>query len=209
MDEVRKRKIIGKMYSKLLCTKEEYETGNVSDERIEMFVKGIALLQGEFTVKGQIVAYQKAIFSIENDKSGDMSESQLKGLKTSHLSMMKKLIQIQDKMKVSEPVKVSQKQMDFKSYHDTTNANENDLEVFTTKAVLQDDVIIEMFTKHKKLTASEAFGMFPDKNAPLTSIRRSISNMVRKGFLEKLDGKNPEKKMGLYGREEYVYEIRH
>jgi hypothetical protein len=94
-----------------------------------------------------------------------------------------------------------------KSYHNTTNESGEQVDMFENKANKQEVIIMELFRRHHKLTASGCFQLYPDRTIPLTSIRRGISNLTRQGKLLKLDGENPEKRMGIYGRMEYVYEI--
>ena len=93
------------------------------------------------------------------------------------------------------------------NYHNTTKVEGGQLSLFEGKASRQADVILEMFHKRFKLTASEVFLQYPEKNTPITSIRRAITNLVRDGKLEKLDGEKAEFKIGMYGRREYVYQF--
>ena len=105
------------------------------------------------------------------------------------------------------------------SYHDSTNESAENKDLFNNKANAQEIIIIALFKRNPKMTASECFKMFPDRSTPITSIRRAISNLTRMGRLIKLDGsqgqlpdeeidKNTiEKRMGIYGRKEYVYQL--
>ena len=109
--------------------------------------------------------------------------------------------------------------MEKKSYHNTTNESSAQVDMFNNKADRQEIVIMELFRRHLKMTASECFKLYPDRTVPITSIRRAISNLTRMGKVRKLDGSQDqlpdeeidenkvEKRMGIYGRKEYVYEI--
>lgn len=102
------------------------------------------------------------------------------------------------------------------SFHNTTNESGEQVDMFENKNSKQEIIVMELFRRHHKLTASGCFQIYPDRTIPLTSIRRAISNLTREGKLNKMDGTDPrlpdmdfeaEKKMGIYGRMEYVYEI--
>lgn len=109
--------------------------------------------------------------------------------------------------------------MKKQSYHNTTNESGDQLEMFENKANKQETVILSMFRRTGKMTASECFRLYPDQSIPITSVRRGITNLMKAGFLIKLDGMQDrlegeepdpdkiEKKEGIYGRKEYVYEL--
>ena len=109
--------------------------------------------------------------------------------------------------------------MTKKSFHNTTNESGDQLEMFENRANKQETVVLALYRKAGRLTASECFRLYPDQGIPITSIRRAITNLSKVGLLTKLDGTqgqlegeepDPEKivkKKGIYGRNEYVYEI--
>jgi predicted transcriptional regulator len=89
----------------------------------------------------------------------------------------------------------------MKSFHNTTNEIGNQLQIFTQKAENQESEILEYFYNKKKASASEAWQSF--KHYPITSVRRSITNLTKQGFLEKTQ----DKKIGIYGKPEYIWKI--
>ena len=109
--------------------------------------------------------------------------------------------------------------MKDKSFHNSTKEAADQLELFEKTANRQEIVILSLFKRNPRMTASECFRMYPDRNVPLTSIRRGITNLTKSGSLIKLDGSQGQlpdeeideskimKKVGIYGRKEYVYEI--
>ena len=98
MDAVRKKKIIGKMYTKGLCTKDEYESGNVSMDRIEMFIKDIPLLEGDKTITGQI-QYRSEIIDIARAEQNETVVSH-------NEKILKKLYELREKASTGENDKV-------------------------------------------------------------------------------------------------------
>ncbi len=121
------------------------------------------------------------------------------------------------------------------SFHNTTA--EPDLKLFEVKARSQEQIVLELFRKHPDLTASECHKLYPDFRVPLTSIRRSITNLATDRYQTYDDGLNlatfgivrefsdanfyPDhplvseaklmktnvKRIGIYGRPEYAYKI--
>lgn len=90
------------------------------------------------------------------------------------------------------------------TYFDTTVVTERDRKAFASKAQKQDAQIMQAFSRSKKpLAPSEVHGMIYQGTAtPLTSVRRSITNLTNKGMLKK----SYKKKIGMYGRPEHVWE---
>lgn len=87
------------------------------------------------------------------------------------------------------------------AFYNTTNESGNQLDLFSKKAVRQQDKVLEIFRVQRQATASEVWQHF-DK-APLTSVRRAISDLTKLGYLEKTE----DYKQGLYGRNETIYKI--
>jgi len=86
------------------------------------------------------------------------------------------------------------------SYHNTANETTR-LNEFEVKAQKQDNEILAYFqsTPGIHYTPPEVHFIFP--NAPLTSIRRAITNLTRKGLLVKSE----RKKQGSYGRNNHTW----
>ena len=87
-------------------------------------------------------------------------------------------------------------------YYNTNKLNVLDDNKATNRTKVQQEVVRQIFLKHKKLTASECHCAFP-KNVPLTSIRRAISDLKSEGILIKTD----LLKEGLYGSPEHIYSL--
>ena len=89
------------------------------------------------------------------------------------------------------------------AYYNTTRQKGEQLKVSWKKTKSQDDKVMEYFHAHGKGTPSEVWIYFRDSNVPITSIRRSITNLTNSNLLSKTNNK----KEGVYGRPEYVWEI--
>jgi len=91
------------------------------------------------------------------------------------------------------------------SFYNTTHEKGETLEVFHRKADRQDMKVLNAFSIFLKLSPEECWKLFyfQEKGVPLTSIRRSITNLTKAGKLVKTN----EKRIGIYGRPEYIWEI--
>ena len=87
------------------------------------------------------------------------------------------------------------------SHFNTTKESGNQLSLLNEIAVNQEEKVLELFKIKKKLSPSDVWEYH--KNYPITSIRRAISNLTKKGFLIKTN----EKKIGEWNRNEYIWEI--
>ena len=92
------------------------------------------------------------------------------------------------------------------SYYNTTGQKGEQLKVSWKKTKSQDDKVMEYFNIHGKATPSEVWIHFnkSENNVPITSIRRSITNLTSANMLSKTDNKRE----GVYGRPEYIW-IKH
>lgn len=91
-----------------------------------------------------------------------------------------------------------------KSYYNTTNAVGRDLEKYREAAENQEDVVLAFYQARPE----DAFS--PDDvqrrvlpEAPLTSVRRAITNLTSRGDLVKTD----RKARGRYGRLAYLWRL--
>ena len=89
------------------------------------------------------------------------------------------------------------------SYYNTTSQKGEQLKVAWKKDKSQDNKVMEYFNTHGKATPSEVWLHFNkhENNVPITSIRRSITNLTSYNMLSKTE----KKKEGIYGRPEYVW----
>jgi hypothetical protein len=90
-------------------------------------------------------------------------------------------------------------------YHNTTDSHGAELARYERAAESQDERIVAIFRKHAP------FGLTPSQvhralatGAPITSIRRAISNLTDCGVLDK----TREQVKGPYGRPEYRWKVR-
>lgn len=83
-------------------------------------------------------------------------------------------------------------------YYNTTK--EKEIKEFEKKTRTQDDNILRLLEfSELALGASDLYNLF--YNTPITSIRRSLNTLMKKGLVNRVD-----KKIGMYGRKEYTYE---
>ena len=91
-----------------------------------------------------------------------------------------------------------------REYYNTLNESKSDAKESKDKAKKQKDQIFAIF-RHtlRPMTPAEiweGYG-FKNSNAPLTSIRRAITNLESEGLLEKTDIQKP----GIYGKMNYCW----
>lgn len=92
-------------------------------------------------------------------------------------------------------------------FFNTISLYGEDLAKAKSDTAKQEEIIELMFKANKeaKFSPSDIWKVFTQdfqKNAPITSIRRSITNLTDEGKLVKL----PEQKMGIYGKSEYLWQ---
>jgi len=87
-------------------------------------------------------------------------------------------------------------------FHNTTNLYGTGLKTSINKAKTQDDIILEYLKTNKGVKASPSMVLSRTiLKCPMTSIRRSISNLTATGHLVKTE----EKVTGIYGKPEYLW----
>ena len=89
------------------------------------------------------------------------------------------------------------------SYYNTTRQKGEQLKAAWKKTRSQDNKVMDCFNTHGRATPSEVWLHFNkyENNVPITSIRRSITNLTSYNMLSKTGNK----KEGIYGRPEYVW----
>jgi hypothetical protein len=92
-------------------------------------------------------------------------------------------------------------------YHNTTN-EVTQLQAFTSIAIGQDSVVLEYFKQRPlaEFSPSQVLKKLINSNlinngTPITSIRRSISDLTKEGKLIKTSNKVP----GMFGRPEHTW----
>lgn len=97
------------------------------------------------------------------------------------------------------------------SYHNTTNESGTTLKNNFAKSKSQEEEIINVFIFEKGISIKKEtnLGFSPSElydgleTYPITSIRRALTNLTKQGKLIKTD----EKRIGMYGRSEYVWRL--
>jgi len=90
------------------------------------------------------------------------------------------------------------------TFHNTVNAIQPELFEYQAKAQTQEDEIAAFFRLWRRgWSPSEVWTHLFSSRAPLTSVRRAISNLTAKGVLERTE----TKRQGVYGRLEYVWKL--
>ena len=92
-------------------------------------------------------------------------------------------------------------QLNF-SYHNTNDETGIQLGKSEIKCVHQEELIFRTFQVFARLKPSDLLIGFPEY--PLTSIRRAITNLTRKGLLIKTD----ETALGIYGKNEHFWKFK-
>ena len=89
-------------------------------------------------------------------------------------------------------------------YHNSANETDPELTEYRHKAKRQDDVILDFFeVNHMMGHAPSEVWRYVLPNAPLTSIRRSMTNLTNEGKLVKTD----KQRKGIYGRNEGIWTL--
>lgn len=90
------------------------------------------------------------------------------------------------------------------SYFNTTKAKGDELARYRSQAATQEEVIAEFFKQRpgRMFTPSELSALLP--RAPLTSVRRAISDLTARGLLTKTDEKRP----GVFNRPEHAWQLK-
>tara|TARA_Y100001951_G_scaffold98087_1_gene98513 strand:+ start:1232 stop:1519 length:288 start_codon:yes stop_codon:yes gene_type:complete len=91
------------------------------------------------------------------------------------------------------------------TYYNTTKQKGEQLKASWKRTETQDKIIMEYFRRHGRATPSQVWLHFVEHEGkvPITSIRRSITNLTSYNMLLKTE----KKKEGIYGRPEYVWRL--
>lgn len=91
-------------------------------------------------------------------------------------------------------------------YHNTNNLTGGDLHKAQSQCESQDNKILNFLKKHtfRMFTPFEIHSAIFDSNTPITSVRRSLSNLTKSGLLEKCEMQKHER----YGKPNYYWRIK-
>jgi len=91
------------------------------------------------------------------------------------------------------------------TYYNTTNLKGDTLAQERQTAKTQEDLIIKFFQRGRLFRPSQLITMEAlHPNTPITSIRRAMSDLTKKGILEKTTRKG----FGPYGKREYYWRLK-
>lgn len=90
-------------------------------------------------------------------------------------------------------------------YYNTTGEKGEQLGLFSDKAKSQDERIKLWFQNQPRVnySPSQVWRLLFKDNIPLTSVRRSMTNLTREGVLCQTE----EKRIGVYGRPEKTWRL--
>lgn len=93
------------------------------------------------------------------------------------------------------------------AYYNTNNESGINLQKSESKALTQEDIILEFFQKHpnEMFPAHRVLASCFFDSTPLTSVRRAITNLEAKGKLELMP--NEYMVAGLYGKQVHVWRL--
>lgn len=74
---------------------------------------------------------------------------------------------------------------------------------YEERACKQERIVEALYVAYGSMSPSQVKCVYPSYNTPLTSIRRAITNLTTQGKLTKTERKT----VGIYGRNECVWEI--
>ena len=92
------------------------------------------------------------------------------------------------------------------SYFNTTNEKGEQLKLYQEKAKSQDERILTYFKVSPKIcwSPSQVWRWLFKESVPLTSVRRSITNLTSEGYLIQTE----ETREGIYGRKERTWKLK-
>lgn len=92
------------------------------------------------------------------------------------------------------------------TFYNTTHLRDKELREAIAQCTKQDEIVLAMFKVHPNLTFTPPdihINCF-DESTPITSVRRSITNLTKSGELEMTN----EQREGQYGRKNYAWRLR-
>lgn len=87
-------------------------------------------------------------------------------------------------------------------YYNTVGETGATLKEYRKKAQGQNDMVLKAMKELGKASPSQLMKYFPP-STPITSVRRSLSNLTREGYLRMTE----QTAKGLFGRLEHVWEL--
>lgn len=93
----------------------------------------------------------------------------------------------------------------MKSYHNTTGAHGDQLRIYSHNAKSQQEIILGLFQSYVKMTPSLVHKRMEEigHSAPITSIRRAITNLTKAGMLIKTE----QQVRGPWKHPEYIWKF--
>ena len=92
-------------------------------------------------------------------------------------------------------------------YYNTTNETAETLKQLVERNGNQTDRVLLIMLNNRSLSASQCHEKYLNEYkqlVPLTSIRRALTDLMNEGFVIKTS----KKRIGLFGKNEYIYKIK-
>ena len=89
-------------------------------------------------------------------------------------------------------------------FYNTTNLRGAELATCRQQAATQENILLEFFQRHPSMSYSPSRLQPVLPTAPITSIRRALSNLTAAGLLEKTD----QQVIGLWRKREFCWRLR-
>ena len=92
----------------------------------------------------------------------------------------------------------------IRSWFNTTKQPHPVAALEESNAQAQEQVVLELFQKKRTMSASQVYAHFDSASVPLTSVRRAMTVLKKRGHLDKTD----VTVTGIYGKPECYYTLR-
>lgn len=89
-------------------------------------------------------------------------------------------------------------------HYNTTNEKSEQVKMFELSNMKQEDKVLEIAKELKRFSPSDIYKHYPVASTPITSIRRALHTLTNIEAIKKTG----EKVKGMFGRNEYQYQIK-
>lgn len=90
------------------------------------------------------------------------------------------------------------------SYYNTTQESPDQVKLYNVSNEKQDDIVLRTIKKlNKPFSCSQIYKAYPIMNTPLTSLRRSVNTLKKRGIIKETG----IKVKGIYNRAETQYQL--
>lgn len=88
-------------------------------------------------------------------------------------------------------------------YYNTDGENDGELEKSKRQVSKQEEIVLKFFRQYPHGMSPSTLHRHRLQDAPLTSVRRAMTNLTQAGHLEKLDAQA----MGIHGKREHLWRL--